>query len=179
MTTANADVVDRHRKASWHSLEQVDVKLEDGELEAASQVLWEAAAHGVKAADDDVGYRLRAYVRYTDHWGNRVKAMTVSSRRVQPTTGLVFLLHVIPVDVDDLPDHRKQYGFEILDFRFEDFELRLADSDKSRIRQTERSVAVRGLPAYDIAAIRVGQYVPVAGGVKHIWEEEIRFPVGR
>ncbi len=50
MTTANANIVDHHRKASWHSLDQVDVKLQDGELEAASQTLWEAAAHGVKAA---------------------------------------------------------------------------------------------------------------------------------
>ena len=50
MTTANASIVDHHRKASWHSLEQVDVKLQDGELEAASQMLWDAAAHGVRAA---------------------------------------------------------------------------------------------------------------------------------
>ncbi len=129
----------------------------------------------------DAGYRLRAYTHYTDGRGNRVKAMTAPSLRVQPgsATGLVFLLHVIPVDADDLPDQRRQDGFEVLDFRFADYELRLADSDKFRIRQTERSVAMRGLPAYDIAAIRVGQYVPVAGGVNHIWEEEIRFPVGR
>ena len=127
----------------------------------------------------DEGHRLRASVHYTDHHGNRVQAMTAPSLRVQPgsATGLVELLHVIPVDVNDLPDHRKQDGFEILDFRFEDFELRLADSDKSRLRQTERSVAVCGLPAYDIAAIRVGQYVPVAGGFNHIWEAEFRFPL--
>ncbi len=50
MTTAITNVVDRHRKASWQSLEQVSVKLEHGELEAASQMLWDAAAHGVRAA---------------------------------------------------------------------------------------------------------------------------------
>ena len=130
-------------------------------------------------AADDVGYQLRAYVRYTDRRGNRVQAMTAPSLRVQAggAGGLVFLLHVIPVDADDLPDHRRQDGFEILDFRFDDYELPLIESDSYRRGQTERSVALRQLPAYDIAAIRVGQYVLVAGGVKHIWEEEIRFPL--
>ena len=42
--------VAHHRAASWRSLSLVDALLEQGELEAASQALWEAAAHGVRAA---------------------------------------------------------------------------------------------------------------------------------
>lgn len=52
MTTAiiDANPVDHHREAGWESLSRVDAALERGELEVAAQALWEAAAHGVKAA---------------------------------------------------------------------------------------------------------------------------------
>ena len=46
---ATADVA-HHRAESWRSLALVDALLEQGDLEAASQALWEAAAHGVRAA---------------------------------------------------------------------------------------------------------------------------------
>ena len=116
----------------------------------------------------DEGYQLRAYVDYTDSRGNRVKAMTVPSLPVQPgsVTNLFFFLHLIPVDVDDLPDHRKQYGFDNLDFRFDDYKPPL----------TERPLAVRELPAYDIAGIRTGQsLVNEDGSYTTLWEGEIRF----
>ena len=32
----------------------------------------------------------------------------------------MFFLHLYPVDVNDLPDHRRQYGFDNLDFDFDD-----------------------------------------------------------
>lgn len=52
MTTAIIDTnpVDYRRKIGGDSLARVDVALERGELEAAAQALWEAAAHGVKTA---------------------------------------------------------------------------------------------------------------------------------
>ena len=52
MTTAiiDANPVDYRRKIGGDSLAQVDAALERGELEVAAQALWEAAAHGVKAA---------------------------------------------------------------------------------------------------------------------------------
>ena len=116
----------------------------------------------------DEGYQLRASVDYTDRRGNRVKAMTVPSLPVQPSsvTYMGFFLHLIPVDMDALPDHRKQYNFDNLDFRFGDYELPL----------TERAVAVRELPAYDIAGIRTGQFlVDEDGSYTHLWEGEVRF----
>ena len=116
----------------------------------------------------DVGRQLRAYVDYTDSRGNRIKAMTVPSLPVQPssTAGMRFFLHLIPVDVDDLPDHRKRHGFDNLDFRFKDYDLPL----------TERPVAVRELPAYDIAGIRTGQFlVNEDGFFTRLWGGEVRF----
>ncbi len=112
----------------------------------------------------DVGQRLRASVYYTPRGGNRGKALTLPSAPVQPSGGFVrFFLHVDPVDLNDLPDHRKQYGFDNLDFHLHDFSL----PDLPR----ERFIAVRALPAYDIARIRTGQYT--AHG--RLWEAEGSF----
>ena len=50
LSTTTTDTVAYHRRASWRLLGQVDAELEQGELEKAAQALWDAAAHGVKAA---------------------------------------------------------------------------------------------------------------------------------
>ncbi len=50
MPAADTAAVARYRKESWRLLAQVDVELGRGDLEAASQALWDAAAHGLKAA---------------------------------------------------------------------------------------------------------------------------------
>ncbi len=87
---------------------------------------------------------------------------------VQPggTVGMLFFLHLFPVDVDDLPGHRKQSGFDNLDFRFGDYELPL----------TERLVAVRQLPGYAIAGIRTGEFLANEdGSATPLWEGEVRF----
>ena len=54
MTTT--DTVAYHRERSWHLLQQVDVELEQGEIEKASQALWDAAAHAIKAAAASRGW---------------------------------------------------------------------------------------------------------------------------
>ena len=69
-----------------------------------------------------------------------------------------FFLHMDPVDMNDLPSHRKQYGFDNLDFAFRDHRHRLIKGGVC--------VARRELPDYAIAAIRTGQFT----GEGHIWE---------
>ncbi len=116
----------------------------------------------------DEGYQLRAFVHYTDSRGNRVKTMTVPSLPVQSgsATDPYFFLHVTPVDVDDLPDHRKRHGFDNLDFRFDNY----------RIPHRDRAVALRELPDYPIARIGTGQsLLNKDGSYTHLWEGEIRF----
>ena len=56
-------IVAHHRAESWRSLAQVDALLEQGDLEAAAQALWESAAHGVRAA---AAYRRRPYATTWD-----------------------------------------------------------------------------------------------------------------
>ena len=62
----------------------------------------------------------------------------------------MFFLHLDPGDVNDLPSHRKQYGFDNLDFFF----------GNHRLAEGEVCVARRELPGYRIAALRTGQFAP-------------------
>ena len=72
-----------------------------------------------------------------------------------------FFLHLHPVDVNDLPDHRRQYGFDNLDFSFDGRGLMSDGSCMARIP----------LPEYDIATIRTGQYTEEGG----LWVGEHNF----
>ncbi len=57
-------------------------------------------------------------------------------------------LHIIPADVDNLPDHRKRYEFDNLDFYFNDYRI--------DIQPGEGCISVPNLPAYDGVGIRTG-----------------------
>ena len=72
----------------------------------------------------------------------------VKERCTDTDTEPRFFLHVDPVGRADLPERRKQYGFDNLDFRF----------DKHGSRHGGQCVAMLGLPDYPIASIRTGQY---------------------
>ena len=72
-------------------------------------------------------------------------------------TEATFFLNLIPADVDDLPEERKQYGFDNLDFAFTGYGFIGGGV----------CVARRELPDYAIATIRTGQYI---GEGKNIWE---------
>ena len=80
-----------------------------------------------------------------------------------------FLLHVYPVSVDDLPNHRKRSGFADLGFRFKapDSPVRLGSSYRSATLDFEDPAGGDGacmvraaLPDYDIGYLRTGQYIP-------------------
>lgn len=70
----------------------------------------------------------------------------------------LFFLHVTPVDENDLPESRVEYGFANLDF------------DPAGFRIDERECTIeRQLPDYAIRHIRTGQYTLGKG---RIWEGE-------
>lgn len=60
-----------------------------------------------------------------------------------------FYLHLIPVDEDDLPANRKQYGFDNYDFVFQQYGMHFDG----------KCMASVPLPQYEIARIRTGQYI--------------------
>ena len=78
--------------------------------------------------------------------------------------GATFFLHVVPVDVDDLPAHRVQHGFDNLDF-----ELWQRGG-----RPGGRCVATVALPDYPIASILTGQYDETG----QLWAVEFALPDG-
>ena len=80
-------------------------------------------------------------------------------------TKAMFFLHLYPVDVNDLPDHRRGHGFDNLDFNFH----------RRGVIFDGKCMARIPLPEYDIARIGAGQYVRVGGGFNHLWKAEFLF----
>ena len=78
-----------------------------------------------------------------------------------------FFLHVVPEDVEDLPADRRQYGFDNLDFHYNNHGSIPASVFGGRC------IAKRPLPDYPIVRIRTGQFTPDDG---QLWKAE--FPVG-
>jgi len=70
-----------------------------------------------------------------------------------------FYLHLFPANPDDLPDDRREYGFDNLDFHFHSL----------GVMWEGKCIATANLPAYKIVHIRTGQYIP---GREHLWKAE-------
>ncbi len=87
---------------------------------------------------------------------------------VRADTEARFFLALWPVDGDDLPAERKQYGFDNLDFHF----------DGRGVILDGRCMAAVVLPEYDVARISTGQFVRSVGGFRSLWEGEFVFGGG-
>ena len=124
-------------------------------LEAAARSDYEALVAGEPAVRADF-----------DIYVNDNTLAYVKEPCAHADTEAVFFLHLVPADVADLPAERKQYGFDNLDFRFNDY----------RIPQGERCVIVRELPDYAITRILTGQFlVNEDGSYTRLWGGEVRF----
>ena len=76
-----------------------------------------------------------------------------------------FFLHIVPVEVADLPATRRQYGFDNLDFYFK------TAWEHQRMGQCWVTVV---LPDYPISRIRTGQFLRVGPNrFKQIWKIEL------
>ena len=73
-------------------------------------------------------------------------------------TQALFFLHVVPEDLNNLPDHRRRHGFDNLDFGF----------DVRGVAFDGKCAAAAPLPKYGIARITTGQF----DGSDRIWEVE-------
>ena len=79
-----------------------------------------------------------------------------------PDTRPTFFVHIDPVDEEYLPVHRRQYGFDNLDFTFSD-----------RGKKVEgKCWAYVALPDYEIAHIRTGQSTKAG----RIWGTDLSWP---
>ncbi len=79
---------------------------------------------------------------------NRLRLLYFKPACSQDDNGTRFFLNILPDRAEDLPDERKEAGYEELDFGLDDFGGRY-DGD---------CFAVRDLPKYDILEIRTGQW---------------------
>ena len=75
-----------------------------------------------------------------------------------------FLLHVEAANPADLPPERQSFGYANLDFDF-------AQNGGSWVG--ERCVVGAGLPAYEIAAVRTGQFSIDSGEIRVGWQVEL------
>ena len=75
-----------------------------------------------------------------------------------------FFLHLMLANVDDLPDDRKQQGFDHLDFEFDDHGTTLGGRCMAKIR----------LPSWPVLSIRTGQFTEQG----RLWDGEFRSPRG-
>ena len=73
----------------------------------------------------------------------------VKERCSQDDRDAIFSLHWAPTDKVHLPAYWKEYGFNVRDFRFKEYEVRGSD----------KCMAVIELPEYDISRIKTGQFV--------------------
>ena len=135
--------------------------------------LADGAIFRVNAASDSAGARQSAYEKLVsgepavrsdfDVYLRKNTLIYVKEPCARADTEAKFFLHLIPADVADLPDHRKQYGFDNLDFNFD---------ERSVIFEDQCLVTVV-LPSYDITSIRTGQFL---SGEGRVWEEEFTPP---
>ena len=79
-----------------------------------------------------------------------------------------FFLHITPVHLHDLPEDRKQSGFDNLDFSFKD---NFSDHSFTLVNN-DTCIVVRHLPQYDIKQIKTGQFTSETGP---LWEGEFTF----
>ena len=107
------------------------------------------------------GYKLIVESNY-DVYIREDVILYVNESCKQADIDLRFFLHIYPVGVDDLSDHRRQQGFSNRDFRFEEHGWRSGD----------RCLAARRLPTYAIRHVETGQYGPGGG---RLWVGSIPF----
>ena len=133
-------------------------------------VLWEAAIAIGDEAPDYAAARREALtgaplVRSTfDIHRDGLELTYVRDGCTEAEATARFFLHVVPADEGDLPEHRKEYGFDNLDFTLATRGARIDGN----------CVAVVPLPDYPIATVRTGQYDDTGA----LWTAEFAFPGG-
>ena len=149
----------------FHNFWEVEMRLDDGvalivnakeskkSLEAALRSDYETLVSGEPVMRSDF-----------DIYLSENKLTYVKEPCASADTEAKFFLALHPADANDLPDRRRRYGFDNLDFDF----------DERGVISDGKCVARIPLPGYAIAGIGTGQYIPAEGGFKHLWEEEIR-----
>ena len=136
---------------------------DDGVLWEADIVFGEEAPDYAAARRDALAGEPLARSVYALHLDGRTLTY-LRDRCTDEEADARFFLHVVPADENDLPEHRREYGFENLDFTLAARGARIDGN----------CVAVARLPDYPIATIRTGQYDDTG----RLWTAEFALPGG-
>ena len=136
---------------------------DDGVLWEADIVFGEEAPDYAAARRDALAKEPLARSVYDVHRDGRVLTYLRDGCTDEEATAR-FFLHVVPADENDLPEHRREHGFDNLDFTLAARGARLDGN----------CVAVARLPDYPIATVRTGQY----DGTGRLWTTEFALPDG-
>ncbi len=123
---------------------------------------WDAAEHyaayeSAAAREPDVRAAFDLYVDEEDRTLVYAKEPCAA-----PDIERRFFAHVTPVSIDDLPEERREVGFDNLDFAFL----------TRGIVFDGKCAAILPLPEYGVASVRTGQFV---SGEGEIWEAAVPF----
>ena len=134
------------------------VRIKTGQIAAGGEA-WAWSAQFRLDWIDDIGDLAVASV-FDLHLNQSEGALTyIKEPCSQADADARLFLHITPADADDLPEERREFGFDNLDFHF---------SEYGKLR-AGKCRAQRRLPDYPIAKIKTGQ----ADGDGKIWEEAI------
>ena len=115
----------------------------DSERRVRQEILTERVDKIIGEQEQVTSFSYAVYIEESDEERNLIYVQNPCQQEDLEST---FFLHIDPVNRDDLPDYRQQYGFDNLYFIFGDYGQRIGD----------RCIAVRPLPEYDIIRIRTG-----------------------
>ena len=140
-----------------------------GQAGPGGEPLWQANVYGdaaplraayAAAVSGQLLHRAAFDLYLNETAGNAATLSYVKEPCVHDDAGAVFFLHLIPANAEDLPESRRESGFDNHDFRFSSYGG-VFDG---------KCVAAVPLPDYPIAAIRTGQYLPAEG--RQLWAAE-------
>ena len=101
-----------------------------------------------------------------DMYVDRSRLIYTKDQCKQEDIDLRFFLHIVPVDTNDLPKHRREHGFDNLDFYI--------NNSGQGWRAGSSCYVVAELPEYQIQEIRTGQF-DETNGFAITWNAEYRF----
>ena len=129
-----------------------EVSLWVHENNAAKTDAYEAEYKSMMSADPILRAHFDIYLREND-------ITYVKNPCSLSDTQAKFFLHIVPTNSLDLPDSRKPYGFDNLDFPFYD----------NGVRFNGKCIVSVARPEYDIRHIQTGQHI---SGQGKLWEGE-------
>lgn len=112
--------------------------------------MWEAAERHVRQAEPIARSRFDVF----PHDGSLIYLNEACTEKDMATR---FFLHLFPKNAADLPDHRRQFGFDNLNFHFFDHFFKAG----------ARCMVVVPLPDYELSRIQTGQFI---SGMDRVWD---------